>query len=197
MKRCRVCLGVAGLLLGLTLGPVQADPAYPSVNAVELYHAGADRYFLSVDAAEVAALASSGAWKPTGQVLLVSPFTQTQTPVPVRRFFHAGLFTHLWTAHPDEIAALEASPDWVSEGVAFYSHGLGRYGCYTLEIGTPTDPYGTPVLQFNVVKRFYHPVRGIHRLVLFTEYALIEQLQAEGWRDEGAALCANPYLQYP
>lgn len=194
MRRYGIYLGLWVGIWGLSVPAVQAEPAYPSVNAVELYHAGADRYFLSVDAAEVAALASSGAWKPTGQVLLVSPFTQAQTPTPVRRYFHPVLFTHLWTAHPDEIAALEASPDWVSEGVAFYTHGLGRYGCYTLDV---TEPYGTPVLQFNVVKRFYQPQRGIHRLVAFTQYALIEQLQAEGWRDEGAALCANPYLQYP
>ena len=96
-------------------------PAAATATVVEFYREGADHYFMTSDAAEIAALDAQVSWTRTGQTFTAIAAAAPQAEVtPVCRFYglpSAGLDSHFYSASRDECVAVAARyPNaWVLE----------------------------------------------------------------------------------
>jgi hypothetical protein len=151
------------------------------VRAVEYYHQAFEHYFVTANPAEIAAL-DSGAftgWWRTGQRYQVDT-APAEGLVPVCRFYtsaYAGKASHFYTASESECARVKTLPDWIYEGVAFYSR--------------MADTEGNCGEGSAAIHRMFNNGRGgapNHAYVADT--AKRKALAAAGWLPEQVAFCA-------
>lgn len=154
--------------------------------AIEYYHPALDRYFFTDEPAEIAKLDSGGTagWTRTGEAWKVVSTPGGDAPVAgefqmVFRFWSAdagGAFSHFFTVDRGECAQLRdgQKTGWVFEGAPFWAH-LPDGG--TCKSGKP-------------LYRMYNNAKGgapSHRFVIRPD--VIESMQAQGWTNEGLAMC--------
>lgn len=149
--------------------------------AVEYRHAIDGHYFISADAAEIAALdAQRGAlapWRRTSQAFPVD-LAPEDGRQPVCRAYtsaFAGRATHFYSIDPAECDAVRRDAAWTDEGVAFHARAPEGGAC----------PAGTMALQ-----RLYNNGRGgapNHRYTV--DPAVRDAMVAEGFVLEGVAMC--------
>ena len=148
--------------------------------AVEFYNANLDHYFVTASKSEIAALeggAFGGAWTPTGQTMKVGG------AVAVCRFYGMppkGPDSHFFTANAAECAKVMGDYQaWTFENHAF---------AITLPVNGACPAGLVPVHRF-----YNNPSTGTsmnHRYAVSA--AVMQQMLAEGWIDEGVVMCAQP-----
>ena len=163
-----------------------AAPPDTVATFVEFYHAGLDHYFYSGDAKEIAAIDAGkvGTWTRTGL-----SFSAVQTPgcqiasynSVVYRFFGVpgkGPSSHFFTRDRAECYAVDKSGQWGLEGVPFYAGAPASDGTCATAGGSAHVP----------LYRVWRPFGDSnHRFT--TSRAVVAQMTAKGWVDEGAAMC--------
>jgi hypothetical protein len=159
--------------------------------AVEYYNTALDHYFFTPDEKEQAAIdagAVGATWVRTGKSfpVIIGPGCPIATEDGlhwVYRFAgepNVGPNSHFFTVSQDECAVVRDRADWhwVFEGVSFWaSEPVGG-----------TCPTWTQSLH-----RAYNNGKGgapNHRYA--TEQAVIDAMVAQGWVDEGVAICVPP-----
>lgn len=156
---------------------------------VEYYHAGVDHYFYSGDAGEIAAIDAGkvGAWTRTGKSFraVTQPgcvFSTTDTVV--YRFFGrpgAGPNSHFFTRDRAECHAVDKSAQWDFEGLSFWATEPRADGTCPAPSGQQRVP----------LYRVWRPFGDSnHRLT--TDRAVVGEMVARGWVDEGVAMCVPP-----
>jgi hypothetical protein len=155
----------------------------------EFFHAGLGQYHYAGDAAEIAAIDAGrvGPWTRTGQSFRVvaEPGCRPSAVDTVVYRFHgrpaAGIGAHFFTRDRAECHAVNASARWEFEGVAFRAAPL-----------LPDGTCAAPAPQSRVpLYRVWRPFGdSTHRLT--TDRAVVAQMVAQGWVDEGAAMCVLP-----
>lgn len=156
-----------------------------TVDAIELYSAARDRYFMTTNAAELQALEASGDFVRTGQRFKVYQVNGSDgRGFPVYRFVSSPdsrLDAHFFTVSYREYLVLLRTPEWLLEGQPF-------------EAGFPDSLTGEcPGLY--PVYRLFNPRNGDHRWTIDPALRafLIEQgWIAEGFGDLGVAMCSPP-----
>jgi hypothetical protein len=150
------------------------------LSAVEFYHAGLDRYFVSADAAEVALLdqGGMGAWSRTGlEFAVVDPDQIAMAGAnPVCRLYSSAPGAqdlHFLSADPDECAlAVANAPElWSIES-------SNTFGAFLPDARTGGCPDNTVALY-----RSFSPARGDHRYT--TEAKVQMSMIEQGWVAEG------------
>lgn len=152
---------------------------------VEFHHAGLDHYFYSANAGEIAAIDAGkvGPWTRTGKsfVAIVTPGCPDGNDI-VYRFYGIpgkGPNSHFFTRDRAECYAVDKSGQWALEGVPFYAHAPAANGsCGTATANTPLYRAWRPFGDSN------------HRYS--TDRAVIQQMVAQGWVDEGPVMCVLP-----
>jgi len=155
-------------------------------DAIEYRHAGLDQYFYTANAAEIAGLdAGTGArgWARTGKsfrVLLEAGCPSAVREQSAYRFFGkpgVGPSSHVFTVDREECRIVADSGAWLYESVAFWATPPdSRGGC--------SQPGEIPL--YRVWKSFGD---SNHRFT--TERAVVEEMKAKGWVDEGTAMCVR------
>jgi Repeat of unknown function (DUF5648) len=145
--------------------------------AVEYRHRDWDHYFVTTFPGEVALLDQGGfggAWTRTGETFPVWD-RATDGSQPTCRFFSTSFdpkSSHFYTPFSSECSAVSASPDWRSEGIAYYLN--------------PSSPTGTCPDGSLPLYRLYNNGAGgapNHRYTTSTETAA--QMRSAGWTMEG------------
>ncbi len=153
---------------------------------IEYHHAGLDHYFYTANAAEVAGLDDgSGArgWARTGKsfrVLGSIGCLQGRPEQNAYRFFGkpgVGPSSHVFTVDREECRIVADSGAWLYESAPFWA--------------TPPDSAGNcsrpgEIPLHRVWKSFGD---SNHRFT--TERAVVEEMTAKGWVDEGVAMCVR------
>ena len=139
-------------------------PFAPDATVVEFHDTVHDRYFMSADAAEQAAVDAGGAgpgWVRTGHAFRV-PTTGLPCgfEAPVYRFTgvpDVGPASHFFTAQQDECAVVRDRADWhwQFEGVAFWALRVPAGGC-----GGDMLPTGPPPYPITALYRAYNNGNG-------------------------------------
>jgi hypothetical protein len=171
-----------------------ATAAAQGVTVVEMRNALRDRYFLTADPAEVAALESGAVgpgWGRTGRTFggIATAGNCPQCP-PVTRYYNAALGSHFYTSNPAEMEWLrQPGSGWMLERIEFRQSQI-----YPV---TPPGPCSNLGFHGWSVYRFYSPQSG-HRYV---GSGLRETMRNKGWIDEGLALCllseaTQPFKQF-
>lgn len=154
---------------------------------VEFYNAQRDHYFYTADAREIAGLDSGvGAkgWTRTGKTFRVIVAGCPREPFGfdhrVYRFFGkpgVGPNSHVFTADRRECRIIDKSGVWLYEGTTFSA--------------TPPDSNGGRAVFDEIpLYRTWRPFGdSTHRLT--TEPAVIDEMKAKGWVDEGVAMCVK------
>jgi len=151
--------------------------------AIEYYNPALNRYFMTADAPEVAALDTQAipGWFRTGYSFKVyAPDAPVGTPAC--RFFGKpgiGPNSHFFTILPQECAAVLASPYWIFEGFAF-------------RVEAPDAAQTCPANLVPIV-RMYNNGKGEqvnHRYL--TSHSEVEWMRVQGWIDEGTVFCSPP-----
>jgi hypothetical protein len=95
-----------------------------TVRGVQYFHPEFEHYFMTADAAEIAALDAGvhAGWFRTGTFYQVASASAPGL-APVCRFFSTlgGKATHFFTAFPHECELVKSNPDWLYEGVVFHT----------------------------------------------------------------------------
>jgi hypothetical protein len=159
--------------------------------AVEYYNTALDHYFFTPDRKEQAAIdagAVGAMWVRTGKTfpVIIGPGCGIATENGlhwVYRFAgepNVGPNSHFFTVSQDECAVVRDRTDWhwTFEGVSFWAS----------EPATATCPTWMQTLY-----RAYNNGKGgepNHRYA--TDHAVIDAMVAQGWVDEGAAICVPP-----
>ena len=155
----------------------------------EFVHAGLGQYHYAGDAAEIAAIDAGrvGPWTRTGQSFRVvaEPGCRPSAVDTVVYRFHgrpaAGIGAHFFTRDRAECHAVDASARWDFEGVPFRAAPL-------LPDGTCAAP--SPQARIPLYRVWRPFGASTHRLT--TDRAVVAQMVAQGWVDEGAAMCVLP-----
>ncbi len=164
----------------MVAGAFTAPASAEVVRAVEYYHQAFEHYFVTANAAEIAALDSgafSGWWR-TGQRYQVDT-TPADGLVPVCRFFtaaYAGKASHFFTASAAECEHVKTMPDWTYEGVAFYARMPDAQG--------NCDP-GTAAIH----RLFNNGQGGAPNHAYTADATKLNTLVGAGWISEGTAYC--------
>jgi len=178
--------GVANVPCGpvvaqLRVGAAAVQPQ--TVDAIELYSASLDRYYLSVDATEASTLQATAGFVRTGQSFKVYTLNGSDgRGFPVYRFVSAALNAHFFTASYREYLVLLRTPEWQFELQPF-------------EAGFPDTLTGECPDGLYRVYRLFDPRTGDHRWTIDAglRAALLEQgWIAEGYGDLGVAMCSPP-----
>ena len=162
--------------------PFSPTPPDQTAQFVEFFHAGLDHYFYTGDAGEIAAIEAGNVgpgWVRTGKSFRAvteqgCPFTNGQTVV--YRFFGVpgrGPNSHFFTRDRAECSLVDMSGQWSLEGVPFWAGALGADG--TCATGVPLYRAWRPFGDSN------------HRFT--TDRAVLADMVARGWVDEGPAMC--------
>ena len=159
--------------------------------AVEYYNTALDHYFFTPDKKEQAAIdagAVGATWVRTGKTfpVVIGPGCRIATEGGlhwVYRFAgepNVGPNSHFFTVSQDECAVVRDRTDWhwVFEGVSFWA-------------SEPVD--GACGINMQSLHRAYNNGKGgspNHRYA--TDQATIDTMVAQGWIDEGVAICVPP-----
>ncbi len=171
---------------------IWSPPFMPSVTVVEYHDTLHDRYFMTADRAEQAAIDAGSAapqWARTGYTFVADLYADgCGTLAPVYRFTGVpdiGPASHFFTSSTTECALVRDRADrqWMFEGVAFGALPFAD-GC----------PDGVPPALMSrktvALYRAYNNGAGgtpNHRFSI--ERAVIDAMVAQGWTDEGAVMC--------
>jgi hypothetical protein len=154
-----------------------------TVDAIELYSASLDRYYLTVDPAEATTLEAAAGYVPTGQRFKVYALNGSDgRGFPVYRFISAALNAHFFTASYREYLVLLRTPEWQFEVQPF-------------EVGFPDTLTGECPDGLYRVYRLFNPRTGDHRWTIDAglRAALVEEgWIPEGYGDIGVAMCSPP-----
>lgn len=159
--------------------------------AVEYYNTALDHYFFTPDAKEQAAIdagAVGATWIRTGKTLpvIIGPgcrIAREDGLHYVYRFAgepNVGPNSHFFTVSQDECAVVRDRTEWhwIFEGVSFWA-------------SEPVD--GACPTWMQTLYRAYNNGKGgdpNHRYA--TDHAVIDAMVAQGWIDEGVAICVPP-----
>jgi hypothetical protein len=163
------------------------SPAPPDsiTTLVEYYHAGLDHYFYSADLIEIAAIDAGkvGPWTRTGksfQAVRYPGCIPTAADTVVYRFSGIpgkGPTSHFFTRDRAECHAVDKSAQWLLEGTPFFA--------------AAPDASGACAAPRIALHRAWRPFGDSnHRFT--TDRAVIAQMMAQGWIDEGVAMCLAP-----
>ena len=159
-----------------------AQPFLPGeADAVEYHRDATDHYFVTADPHEAAALDAGGAWIRTGQEFKAFALG-SGLGAPACRFFSAPALspdTHFFTINRLECAAVEESPLWLYEGIAF-------------EAQSPTADGDCPVDRIPVLRLYNNGMNGQPNHRFLTSRSEAAATQADGWTLEGTVFCAAP-----
>ncbi len=164
--------------------PIPPAPGNLAAKVVEYYHSALDHYFYTADPGEIAGLdAGTGAkgWTRTGEdfdvwVNVGCPFLG-DAPQMAYRFFGkpgVGPSSHFFTVDREECRIVDHSGQWLYEGIPYFARPAGPSGC--LRAGE--------ISLFRAWKPFGD---ANHRFT--TRRAVVDAMVAQGWVDEGAAMC--------
>ncbi|MCC6867941.1 MAG: hypothetical protein IT522_03885 [Burkholderiales bacterium] len=164
-----------------------ATPPPDSVASfVEFHHAGLDHYFYTGNAGEIAAIDAGkvGPWLRTGhsfRAVTQPGCISNTTDTIVYRFYGrpgSGPDSHFFTRDRAECGIVERSGQWDFEGTPMWASPLAADGsCTGLSPGSRVPLY-----------RLWRPFGDSnHRFT--TEPAIVAEMKAQGWVDEGAAMC--------
>jgi hypothetical protein len=153
---------------------------------IEYHHAGLDHYFYTANPSEIAGLddgTGARGWARTGRSFRVlrepgCPYVRHEQAA--YRFFGkpgVGPSSHVFTVDREECRIVADSGAWLYESVAFWATPPdSRGGC-----GQPGE-----IPLYRVWKSFGD---SNHRFT--TERAVVEEMKAKGWVDEGIAMCVR------
>ena len=152
----------------------------------EFHHAELDHYFYTANAAEIAGLdAGTGArgWVRTGKsfdVLVAPGCPPARHEQAAYRFFGkpgVGPSSHVFTVDREECFVVDRGGQWLYEGSPFWA--------------TPPDSMGACSYAGEIpLYRVWKPFgESNHRFT--TERAVVEEMTAKGWVDEGVAMCVR------
>lgn len=157
---------------------------------IEYFHSALDHYFYANDEKEIASLdayAASSGWRRTGKSFNVETAPNcTDGQTAVYRFWGipgVGPNSHFFTRDPAECSIVDKSAVWSFEKVAFWASQPNADGtCNPLQyLGQSRIP----------LYRAWRPFGdSSHRLS--TDRAVINEMVAKGWVDEGAVMCVLP-----
>lgn len=155
----------------------------------EFFHAGLGQYHYTGAASEIEAIDAGrvGPWVRTGQsfrVVAEPGCRPTAVDTVVYRFHGrpaAGIGAHFFTRDRGECHAVNASARWDFEGIPFRAAPV-----------LPDGSCAAPSPQSRVpLYRVWRPHGdSTHRFT--TDRAVVAQMVAQGWVDEGAAMCVLP-----
>ena len=145
--------------------------------AIEYYHANFDHYFVTAEAAEIAALDAGlfAGWARTGEGFPVADAGAAGS-TPVCRFFGAGfapISSHFYTPFANECAVLNADPRWQFETMAF--------GLALADAGSHGCPAGTRALR----RLWNGGMSGAPNHRYTTNMGVFDAMIADGWVFEG------------
>lgn len=157
---------------------------------VEFHHAGLDHYFYSGDHGEIAALdgGTLRGWTRTGKSfdVVAQPGCPSSNASAgalgvVYRFYGIpgqGPDSHFFTRNRNECYIVDKSQQWSLEGVPFWAWQVNA-------AGTCPDP----ARQVPLYRAWKPYGDSNHRFS--TDRAVIDEMVAKGWVDEGAAMCVR------
>jgi hypothetical protein len=152
---------------------------------VEYHHASMDHYFHTGDANETAAIDAGkvGPWMRTGKsfrAVVLPGCIPASSDTVVYRFSGIpgkGPGSHFFTRERAECHAVDKSAQWLLEGVPFYA--------------APVDQSGACPGERIPLYRAWRPFGdSSHRFT--TDRAVVAEMTAKGWIDEGIAMCVRP-----
>jgi hypothetical protein len=164
---------------------LSAPPPDAVVSFVEFYHAGLDHYFYTSDLVEIAAIEAGnvGPWVRTGKAwnaVRHPGCVPSSVDTTVYRFSGIpgkGPSSHFFTRERAECYAVDKSGPWLLEGVPFYA--------------APADAAGSCPAERIPLYRAWRPFGDSnHRFT--TDRAVVAEMAAKGWVDEGVAMCVRP-----
>jgi len=145
--------------------------------AIEYYHANFNHYFVTAEAAEIAALDAGlfAGWVRTGEGFPVADASAAGS-TPVCRYFGAGfapISSHFYTPFASECDVLNADPKWHFETMAF--------GLALADAGSHGCPTGTRALR----RLWNGGMSGAPNHRYTTNKWVFDTMIAEGWVFEG------------
>jgi len=158
--------------------------------AIEYYHAGLDHYFYTADQGEIAAVDAGkvGPWARTGKsfrVVVMPGCKYSTSDTVVYRFSGIpgkGPSSHFFTRDRAECYAVDKSGMWALEGVPFHASPVAPDGTCA------PNPSTFPSRALVPLHRLWRPFGDSnHRFT--TEPAVVAEMTAKGWIDEGPAMC--------
>ncbi len=161
---------------------LSAPPPDTIVSFVEYYHAGLDHYFYTSDLIEMAAIDAGkvGPWARTGKAwnaVRHPGCVPTSADTTVYRFSGIpgkGPSSHFFTRDRAECYALDKAGQWLLEGVPYYA--------------APANADGSCSAGRVPLYRAWRPFGDSnHRFT--TDRAIVAEMTAKGWIDEGVAMC--------
>jgi hypothetical protein len=165
------------------------SPPDTIATVLEFFHSGLGQYFYTGAASEIVAIDAGkvGPWVRTGKSFRVvaEPGCRPTAVDTVVYRFHGrpgtGPGSHFFTRDRTECHAVNANARWDFEGIPFRAAPL-------LPDGTCAVPY---MQQRVPLYRVWRPFgASTHRLT--TERDIVAAMVAQGWIDEGAAMCVLP-----
>lgn len=154
----------------------------PGGTVVEFYNQNLKHYFRTAEVAEVNAVLNGAAgpgWVRTGDdfpAWVASSLVST-SGVAVCRFYAPRPNSHFYTISASECAQVKKDPGWQYEGTSFYA--------VPAVAGTCTSEYMPIYRAYN--NRFVFNDSN-HRFT--TNFAIYQQMIAQGWTAEGVVMCA-------
>jgi hypothetical protein len=151
---------------------------------VEYYHAGLDHYFYTSDLIEIAAIDAGkvGPWTRTGRTWSAVRHPgciPTSSDTTVYRFSGIpgkGPSSHFFTRDRAECHAVDRSAQWLLEGVPFYA-------------AAPNADGSCPAGRIPLYRAWRPFGDSNHRFA--TDRAVVAEMTAKGWIDEGVAMCVT------
>ena len=153
---------------------------------IEFYHAGLDHYFYSANANEIADIDAGkvGPWTRTGKSFNATESVGCPGTMDVVYRFNGipghGPSSHFFTRDRAECYKVDKSAQWALEGVPFHAFAPDAEGkCWSPNVYVPLYRVWRPFGDSN------------HRFT--TDRAVVNEMTAKGWVDEGAAMCVNAF----
>jgi hypothetical protein len=169
------------------------SPRISSGNAIEYYSPPLDHYFFTADGKEQQALDAgmiAGGWVRTGKSFSVGDYAFFDCQVvegkrhPVYRFTgepNIGPDSHFFTVSQDECAVVRDRTEWhwIFEGSPFWAS----------EPVAGTCPAGYRLEPQPLYRAYNNGKGGTPNHRYSTDQSVIDQMVAQGWVDEGIAMC--------
>jgi uncharacterized protein (DUF1800 family) len=156
--------------------------AEPAATIVEFYLQPANKYFLSSNPSDAAALdaLSSNGWKRTGITYPAFSTAQASEPgaLPVCRFYAPAVASHFFSVNKAECDALALVPGLSAEGIAWYAVAPVNGSC----------PAGTTGL-YRTFNNGATAANGPANHRYFTDYSFYQTYAAKGYALEGMTMC--------